>query len=615
MTCKSRKTLPNWAIQYINHSVEMSMTIRIFKAALCVALLVSLSAARADDIEANLRAHETYLTADAREGRGIGTKGLDEAADYIANQYKSIGLQPAFDGSYFQTFDMGWGVKLGPNNFLSLRDAKLDTASGIMPLGFSAAGTVTGTVVFAGYGIIAPEYSYDDFAHIDATGKIVLCFTGEPGEFDSTSKFEGTNYTTHSGLRAKVGNVKLKGAVAMLVVEGPIYAGKEKEVLDVPRADEPYVDCGIPTLRITREALAKLFPKFDLETIQKLIDSKTEPRSIDVDTSMVTISVDLTRKTVQVKNVAGIIPGDSSVIVLGAHYDHLGYGQSGSLDPKPGKIHPGADDNGSGTSSIIEIARLLKKEPLRETVMVCSFTAEETGLGGSGHLVKDFPGGFSHVRMMINLDMVGRMSENKITVVGCKTATQFDSLVTVANKDVGIDVTCKGDGYGPSDNMSFYMADKPVLYLFTGVHADYHKSTDTADKIDYKDMTRVVHFTDNLVHTIDDYTPMLTFVKTSEAPKQGEGRLRSSLGSVPDFSQPDSLKGYLIGDAKPGGAADKAGIKKGDLVIRMGKVSIGNIYDLMNALRIYAPGDTVDITYLRDQEQKQTKAVLQTSSR
>jgi hypothetical protein len=443
----------------------------------------------------------------------------------------------------------------------------------------------------------------------------VLCFTGEPGEFDSTSKFEGTTYTTHSGLRMKVGNAKLKGAIAMLVVEGPIYYGKDKEVLTAPRADEPYVDCGIPALRITRAALATLFPKFDLETVQRLIDSKTEPRSVDVDTNPVTLSVDLTRKTVHVKNVIGLIPGDSSIIVVGAHYDHLGYGQSGSLEPKPGKIHPGADDNGSGTSSIIEIARLLKDKPVHETVMIASFTAEETGLGGSGHLVKNFPGGLSHVRMMVNLDMVGRMKDNKITVQGCKTAEQFPDIVAAANKEIGLDITCKGDGYGPSDNMSFYMADKPVLYLFTGVHEDYHKSTDTPDKIDYPDMAKVVHLADNLVRGVDAYTPALTFVKTSEAPKQGTGRLRSSLGSVPDFSQPDSLKGYLIGDAKPDGAAQKAGLAKGDLVIRMGKVSIGNIYDLMNALRIYAPGDTVDITYLRGKEEKQTKAILQQSSR
>lgn len=607
--------MPNWWIQSTHNFSEMSMIPRVLRAVLGVALLASLCAAKSDDIEANLRQHENFLAADAREGRGIGTKGLDQSADYIADQFNSIGLTPAFDGYYFQTFDMGWGVKLGASNSLTLGATKLDTASGLMPLGFSAAATVTGTVVFAGYGIIATEYSYDDFANIDATGKIVLCLTGEPGEFDSTSKFEGLNYTPHSALRAKVGNAKLKGAVAMLVVEGPIYAGKETEILEPPRADEPYVDCGIPALRITRAALAKLFPKFDLETIQKLIDSKTEPRSVDVDASPVTISTNLTRKTVHVKNVAGIIPGDTSVIVVGAHYDHLGYGQSGSLDPKPGKIHNGADDNASGTSSIIEIARLLKSKPVHETVFVCAFTGEEVGLVGSGHLVKDFPGGFSRVRMMINLDMVGRVRENKLTILGCKTATELDSLVTASEKGIDLNVTCKGDGYGPSDNMSFYMANKPVLFFFSGAHEDYHKSTDKVDKINFRDMVKVVHLADNVARVIDGYKPALTFIKTSEAPKESVGRLRSSLGSVPDFSQPDSLKGYLIGDAKPGGAAEKAGMTKGDLVIRMGKVSIGNIYDLMNALKIYAPGDTVDITYKHGNEQKQTKAVLQGSAR
>ncbi|HEY3295212.1 MAG TPA: M28 family peptidase [bacterium] len=592
------------------------MISHFLRAALSVVLLASVCAAKSDDIEANLRQHENFLAADAREGRGIGTKGLDQSADYIAEQFKTIGLAPAFDGSYFQVFDMGWGVKLGPNNTLTAGTVKLDTASGFMPLGFSAAASVTGTVVFAGYGIIAPEYNYDDFAHIDATGKIVLCFTGEPGEFDSTSKFEGLNYTAHSGLRAKVGNAKLKGATALLIVEGPIYADKEKEVLDMPRTDEPYVDCGIPAVRLTREGLAKIFPKFDLETIQKLIDAKSEPRSIDLDTMQVTMTTDLTRKTVHVKNVAGILKGDTSVIVIGAHYDHLGYGQSGSLDPKPGKIHNGADDNASGVSSIIETARLLKAHPVRETVMICSFTGEEVGLVGSGHLVKDFPGGISHVRAMLNLDMVGRMRDKKFTILGGGTAKEFDSLVTAASKGLDIQVTCKGDGYGPSDHMSFFMADKPVLFFFTGAHEDYHKSSDDVDKINFPGMATIVHLTDNIVRAIDGYTPALTFVKTSDAPKEsGGGRLRSSLGSVPDFSQPDSLKGYLIGDAKPEGSAAKAGLTKGDLVIRMGKVNIGNIYDLMNALRIYAPGDTVDITYLRGKDEKQTKAVLQGSAR
>lgn len=590
--------------------------IRRMLLALSAASLFFSASVLAEDLEANLRKHENYLAADEREGRGIGTKGLDDAAAYIAKQFEEIGLVGAFGGSYFQPFEMGWGVTLGANNTLTLGDVKLDTASGMMPIGFSSAGTVSGPVFFAGYGIIAPEYGYDDFAGVDVTGKVVLCLTGEPGEFDSTSKFEGVNYTAHSALRAKVGNAKLKGAVAVLLVEGPIYAGKDPEHLRAPRSDEPYVDAGIPAIRITREALAKLYPKFDLDALQRLIDGKSEPRSLEVDAQPLSVSVELTRRTVQVKNVAGVIPGDSSILVLGAHYDHLGYGQSGSLETTPGLIHNGADDNASGVSSIIETARLLKANPVHSTVFVAAFTAEEVGLGGSGHLVKHFPdSGMTRVRAMLNLDMVGKVRENKLTLVGCKTAEQFAELVAAANKPVGLDVNCKGDGYGPSDNISFYTENKPVLFFFSGTHEDYHKSTDDADKLNYAGMAQCVRLAENLVRAIDGYAQPLAFVKTTDAPQGGGGRLRSSLGTVPDFSQPDSLKGYLIGDAKPNSASSNAGLQKGDLVVSVGKVQIGNIYDLMSALRIYAPGDTVDVGYLRAGQQKQTRAVLQASSR
>jgi hypothetical protein len=571
----------------------------------------------ADGVEDHLRAHVKYLADDAREGRGIGTKGLDQAADYVAAQMKEIGLAPAFGDSYFQPFTMGWGVQLGPNNFVSKGDARVDTASGIMPLGFSSPGSVTGPVVFAGYGIIAPEYNYDDFADLQTQGAIVLCMTGEPGEFDTTSKFEGVTYTAHSGLRNKAGNAKLKGAVGILYVEGPIYAGTETEHLNAPRSDEPYTDCGIPAIRITRDAVKKLFPEFELEKLQRSIDSNTQPRSLSVTDSgvTVTVSTDLTRETVNVKNVAGIIPGDpKSVMVLGAHYDHLGYGQSGSLEEKPGLIHNGADDNASGVASILETARVLKTKPIASTVVVAAFTAEETGLGGSSYLVKNFPLGMENVRTMINLDMVGRVKDNKFSVLSCRTATEFDSIVSVANKDVNFDITCKGDGYGPSDHMNFFLADKPVLFLFSGAHEDYHRASDDWDKINYPDMARVVHFTENLARDIDNLHRPLTFVKATEPPPDQGGRFRVTFGTIPDYAQPDSLIGVRLSGVREGGPAATAGIKGGDLLIRMGDVKLNNIYDFVFALRKYAPGDSVEVHYIRDGQELVTHAVLKSPS-
>ena len=545
----------------------------------------------------------------AKDGES-GTKGLTQAAQYIADEFKAIGLKPAFGDSYFQQFPMGWGFHLGPNNALTYKDMKLDTASGIMPLGFSGTGTVSAPLVFVGYGIIAPEFQYDDFADVKAEGKIILCMTSEPGEFDSTSKFSGLAYTTHSGLRSKAGNAKIKGAVAMLVVEGPRYAGKDKETLSIPRSDEPYIDCGIPAFRITREALKKLYPDFDLDQLQLSIDNNNAPRSMAMmDTSHVTLVADLSRESVTVENVAGVLPGDSTIIVVGAHYDHLGRGQSGSLEEKPGLIHNGADDNASGCAGLIETARMLKEHPVKSTVVFASFTAEEVGLGGSAYMVKHFPLDIKKTRAMVNVDMIGRLVDNKLTVVGCKSATELEDLVKEANKDLNIDIVCKGDGYGPSDLMSFYMEGIPVLFLFTGAHEDYHKSTDDVDKINFPGLAKCTDLTDHLVRQIDNFGKPLTYVKSTEPPQQS-GRFRTTLGTIPDFAQPDSVKGVLISGVRDNGPAQKAGMQKGDLMVKLGKVNLNNIYDFVYALKAYAPGDTVEVHYIREGKENITNAVL-----
>lgn len=580
-----------------------------------IILLIFVAVVGAADLSERLRDHVNYLAADEREGRGIGTNGLDQSAEYIAGLFRQMGLDPAFDGSYFQPFDMGWGVVLGPNNNIALGSLRFDTSTGIMPMGFSSPGVVRSKVVFAGYGITAPEYNYDDYAGVDTTGAIFVCMTGEPGEFDTNSVFEGVNYTTHSTIRAKATNARLHGAKALLFVEGPVYAGTGPEELRAPRSDEPYVDCGIPAVRMTRAALSTLFPYFDLEALQKFIDEHTTPRSVPLKSDTLTVSVDLTRRTVGVKNVAGIIPGDSSIIVIGAHYDHLGYGQSGSLEKETGMVHNGADDNASGVAAILEAARQLKDKSVRSTVMIAAFTAEETGLGGSNYLVKHFPNGVYRVRAMINLDMVGRVRDDALTVMGCNTATEFETIVKAANENVGLKIACRGGGYGPSDHMAFFTAGRPVLFLFSGAHEDYHRSSDDADKLNYPDMSRVVNLTTNLVRGIDAVTPALSFVQALEPPQQGGGRFRSSFGSIPDFSLPDSVKGVLLGGVRDGGAAQKAGLEKGDLLVGLGKVTITSLYDLTYALQIYAPGDTVNARFMRAGEEKTATAILQQSTR
>lgn len=568
---------------------------------LCL-LLVCALAVQAGELEDRLRAHVSYLADDAREGRGIGTQGLNDAAAYIESQFKAIGLAPAFGDSYFQEFEMGWGFTLGANNSLTYKDQKLDTETGIMPLGFSAAGGATGKVFFVGYGITAPEYEYDDYAGEDVTGAIVLCMRKEPGEYDSTSKFEGVNSTLHSTLRTKASNAKQHGAIAMLIVDGPLYADTTQvEQLDPPASGEAYIDCGIPVLRMTRKAVKQLFPEFELDKLQRSIDSNTQPRSMAIIEDSASMVTDLTRESVTVKNVGAILQGSADVLVIGAHYDHLGYGQSGSLDEKAHVIHNGADDNASGVAGMLETMRMLKEKPISSTVLAVAFTAEETGLGGSGHLVKNFPLDLSKVRLMLNLDMIGRVSEkNEFTVLSCKSAEELDEIVDRAKEGTGLTITCKGDGYGPSDHMNFYLAEKPVLFFFSGAHSDYHKSTDDANLINYDGAARITNLAANTLRELDAYTSPLTYVKTSEPPDQGGGSFRVYFGSIPDYAQADTLIGVLLSGTREGGPAATAGIKGGDLLVRMGKVTLNNIYDFVFALRTYAPGDTVDVEYVRE---------------
>ncbi|MBK6765440.1 MAG: M20/M25/M40 family metallo-hydrolase [bacterium] len=578
---------------------------------LCLLFSVAV-VAQAGELEDRLRAHVQYLADDLREGRGIGTKGLDDAASYIEAQFKAIGLQPAFGDSYFQEFEMGWGFTLGENNSLTYKDQKIDTQTGIMPLGFSAAGEANGKVMFVGYGITAPEYEYDDYTDVDVNGAIVLCMRKEPGEFDSTSKFEGLNSTLHSTLRTKASNAKQHGAVAMLIVDGPLYADTTQvEQLEPPASGEAYIDCGIPVLRVTRKALVQLFPEFELAKLQRSIDSNTQPRSLAVVEDSAKMVTDLSRQAVNVKNVGAVLPAGPDVLVIGAHYDHLGYGQSGSLDEQAHVIHNGADDNASGVAGMLETMRMLKEQPINSTVLAVAFTAEETGLGGSGHLVKNFPLDLTKVRLMLNLDMIGRVSEkNEFTVLSCKSAEELDDIVDRAKAGTGLTITCKGDGYGPSDHMNFYLAEKPVLFFFSGAHADYHKSTDDAHLINYEGAARITMLANNTLREVDAYTSPLTYVKTSEPPDQGGGSFRVYFGSIPDYSQADTLLGVLLSGTREGGPAATAGIKGGDLLVRMGKVTLNNIYDFVFALRTYAPGDTVDVEYVREGKHETTNVAL-----
>ncbi len=306
------------------------------------------------------------------------------------------------------------------------------------------------------------------------------------------------------------------------------------------------------------------------------------------------------------QNVVALVPGTdpalkNQYIVIGAHFDHLGRSPFNSMDPGAGHaIRPGADDNASGTAAVMELARLFTRRPARRSIIFANFSGEELGLLGSQHFVENPPVPLESIDAMLNFDMVGRMRDNKLIVYGVATAKELDAIVDSANISPEISVTALGDGYGPSDQSSFYAEGIPVLHFFTDLHEDYHSATDVASKIDVADEARVVNFAERIARAIADRPARLTYVRSAPPPKvaQGDGN-GAWFGSIPDMSAAGVVGVRLMG-VTPGSPADKAGVRKGDVVVEFGGVEVKDLYQYTDALRAHKPGDEVKVVVERD---------------
>jgi hypothetical protein len=545
----------------------------------------------------------------ALEGRGIGTHGLDSAGVFIAAEMKQRGLKPCGDeGTYFESFEVTTGVTVGEPGGLEAAGIKLSTGPEFQPLGFSTNGTVREPVVFAGYGITAPGYDYDDYAGLDARDKLVLVFTNEPGEMDSTSKFDGNVNTPYAELRTKAINAREHGALGLLVVNGPHYHAGEP--LRAARSDGGgYMSSGLLAASISERAAEAMMAnaKTKLLDAQMTIDQGGKPHSFALAESA-TVTVTLKRTRATIRNVVGMIPGRDTTrtLVVGAHYDHLGYGQEGSLAPDSHLPHLGADDNASGVAAMLGVARsegrraTAGQRPVH-TLLFCAFTGEEAGLLGSGHMVEDPPRPLESVDAMLNMDMVGRLRDNKLMVMGVGTAEELPAMVASTNQSVGkFDLKTSTDGYGPSDHSSFYKKQIPVLFLFTGAHADYHKPSDTWDKINYPGLAQVAAYATALVDSLDG-RPRLHYLQAKSDSSTGRiaggGGYGAYLGTIPDYMQTEG--GVLLSGVRAGGPADQGGIKGGDVIVGFDGVKIDNIYDYTYALRSRKPGQSVRIMIKR----------------
>jgi hypothetical protein len=554
-----------------------------------------------------IRADVARLAADDWEGRRAGTRGGDAAADWIAAEFHRIGLEPAgAAGSFFQPFTFIDGVDLGPGNRLSVNGRPFRSGEEFRPLAFSSAGTAAGGAVFAGYGIVSTDLDYDDYAGVDVKDRVVLVLRYGPGGDDPQSKWAAL-----TALRMKASTARDKGARALLVVTGPGTPDGKDELVPL-RADASFSDEGLPVLSVRRAVAEALFAgaSTTLEAAQKQIDGSSRPAPLALADARVEIATDVTPHRATTRNVMGLARGTAAagddVIVIGAHYDHLGVGVAGmaaSLDPSPaGKIHHGADDNASGVAGLLELARRLSvhKPPLRRSLLFIAFGAEELGALGSSHFVKNPTRPWDEVAAMVNLDMVGRLRADTLQVSGVGTSPLWRPLLDEANRAAGLNLKVQEGGYGPSDHSSFYAAGKPVLFMFTGAHADYHRPSDTADHVDAGGIEKVAGLVESVVVGLAGSAGPVPFTRVAAEKEQGAAGPRGFrvwVGGIPDYGE--EVVGVRFSGVTPGSPAEKAGVQAGDVLVRFGPKEIRNIYDYTYALAEHKPGETVTIVVKR----------------
>src|SRR5437660_1713645 len=630
-----------------------------------------------------------YLASDALEGRRTGTPGANDAAHYIAGEFNRYRLRPGIQmarpartrgedlARYLQLFPYVAAIELGKGNQLGSgydpsatksRMFALLTRVGVdwMPLGFSSNGRIVDApAVFVGYGITASDLKYDDYAGVDAKGRVVFAFEGTPDGDNPHGQF-----ARFEDARFKAIAAREHGAKALLIIARELDFKEDR--LSRLRYDNAAGEAGLLVAAISPQTATPFFSlsspnelvnlENDVRRISKMraapspgYDPTKESFAIYNPKPTVSLSVDLARRESPSFNVVGILPGSDpklkdEAIVIGAHYDHLGRGGPESLAPREGDIHHGADDNASGVAGLIELARMLSTQnpKPRRTVVFIAFSGEEEGLIGSSYYVSHPIVPLQNTVAMINMDMIGRLNERKLIVGGVGTASEWRSMIEADNVAQSMTVSLNGvrynpaeqtkmpaaypivvgangnaivtvdparqflltlneDGYGPSDHSSFYAKQVPVLFFWTGNHEDYHKPSDTADKINYEGEARIVSFVERIIRDIDksDKRPAYTVAKSDS-----RGRtmgFRVYLGTIPNYA--DSNDGLKLDGVRDDSPASKAGLKAGDKIVKMAGREVKNVYDYTYALGEMKAGQQYEVEIVRGSERLTFKII------
>lgn len=583
-----------------------------------------------------IREDVTWLADDSREGRGVGTAGLAAAEERMSARFASLGLVPVPGlTDYFQTFDLPFGREIGPSTELTHAGTKHESGRHFVPLSISGEGAFEGQIAFVGYAVRAPDANYDDFADIDIKGKVALALRYEPHDAEGKSRLgEGS---PHASLVAKAEAAADAGAVALFIVNPPEHHEGVDPLQPFTSSRGPRAR--IPVLHITPEFANELLEDGgapDLLSLQRSIDTDNIPASRLLDNVSVSGNVELPRRIVTVRNVMAMLPGAGDLageyIVVGAHHDHVGRGEVGSRPQFIGQIHNGADDNASGTSAMLAVAEELSRQdsvrgPLPRSVIFQGYTAEESGLLGSKHFVESGLIPTTSIRAMVNLDMVGRVTNQKLYVGGYGTSRRLEPIVRAADALSPLDLTPIGaGGRGPSDHQSFSSAGIPVLFFFSGLHPDYHAPGDDAEKVNVDGIASVVGLAFDVVRALAHETDALAYVgdfdargnnvnvtsgtEPSSAPVARRSSRRPQLGIEPEYLTDDTTPGILLAGVIPGTSAEAAGLKKGDRIIKLNDTETPNLEAMMPWLQQATVGAEITITFIRDGQTQTAKTTL-----
>ena len=515
----------------------------------------------------NLQNHIHFLADDKLEGRRAGTKGEELAMDYISDQFKQIGLRPKGTEGYYQNFDINEGKQVNPETHFIINEKELNLNEDYFP------------------------FVYSPDVNIESLPAIALQESGLPWFINLKDVIDENAGNPHFDLQDYIHqqamDLKKKGAAALI-----FYNTSAKDDQLKFDGKDKAEKTGIPVVYVTKSAAKKY-----LNDASASIDMK--------------LKVKISEKKRIGHNVIGYIDeGASTTVILGAHFDHLGYGEDGNsmLRTKEHLIHNGADDNASGTAALIELGRLLKNSKLdRNNYLFIAFSGEELGLFGSKYFVENPTISLNSINYMINMDMVGRLNDSTrvLTIGGYGTSPEWSSLINTKNKKSSFVIKVDSSGTGPSDHTSFYRKDIPVLFFFTGLHADYHKPTDDFDKINYKGELEVVNYIYSIIEKENKTKQKLSFTKTRETQSTSSTRFSVTLGIMPDYTFPGT--GVRVDGVSDGRPAQKAGLQTGDVITQLGQYNVTSLENYMEALGKFKKGDTTTVRFVRGKDNKETQ--------